>query len=784
MPDTIACTIVARNYLHYARTWARSLRAIGDRLDVVVLVVDAEPGDEYETADCRFLTLQDLALEGVRQLAFRYSVLEFCTAVKPSLVRHLLQSGNAERVLYFDPDILVLSSLEPVLRAFGGASILLTPHAMSPLPRDGRQPSDETLLVAGSYNLGFVGVRRSTAATRFLEWWAAHLSNGAYSAPERGLFTDQKWIDLAPSYFDGVAIAKERTFNVAYWNLHERLDVSDAGGSLRVGGAPLVFFHFSGFDPGDPESVSRYQTRYRLSELPGELKMLFLDYADRLRRASSERVPASYAFDFFSDGERIAPIYRRLLESARDEGRVWSDPFAVGDGSFREWATRPRRSGWLPPLAEFIYKNRVDVQGVYPGGYDSNNRAVLRWLIEHDGRPVYGLGESTMEALSCLVAENEPTDALESGRAGTGPEETAGIRVTDRTVNVVGYLDTESGVGEVARSFARALRAAGWDVCAVNVPQERLRRADRSLQGTVTRGAHRRSVVFANADQLPDLVRRHPDWLRRENVVGYWFWEAEPFPRAFDAAYGLVREVWTGSSFCQRVIAERSTVPTVLIPPPIAGPSGLPERRSFGISGGDLVVVSVMDCTSGVRRKNPGGVVSAFRAAFPESGRELLVLKLVGAQPRVVRALSRLAGRSRVRIVNEYWERSKVLDLIAASDVMVSLHRGEGLGLTQLEGMACGIPVVGTEAGGSLDFLKEGACVRIPSTARVAGRAQGPYPAETIWAEPSVAVAADALKRLAHDASWRTHIGERGREVASRFGARSVEIAAHRLSRI
>ena len=61
-----------------------------------------------------------------------YDLVEFATAVKPLLLRALLQT--TEQVFYLDPDTFVTSpmtELGPALEASSGG-ILLTPHFLSP----------------------------------------------------------------------------------------------------------------------------------------------------------------------------------------------------------------------------------------------------------------------------------------------------------------------------------------------------------------------------------------------------------------------------------------------------------------------------------------------------------------------------------------------------------------------------------------------------------------------------------------------------------------------------
>ena len=74
-------------------------------------------------------------------MAALYSVLELSTAVKPWLLRHLLNERGCETLAYLDPDIEVhdgLGEIEALLREHG---LVVTPHLTAPMPRDGRKPS-------------------------------------------------------------------------------------------------------------------------------------------------------------------------------------------------------------------------------------------------------------------------------------------------------------------------------------------------------------------------------------------------------------------------------------------------------------------------------------------------------------------------------------------------------------------------------------------------------------------------------------------------------------------
>ncbi len=113
--------------------------------------------------------------------------------------------------------------------------------------------SETSILASGIYNLGFVGVGQ--AAFGFLDYWMERLRRECYVDPGNMRFVDQRWVDFVPGIFDCV-IARDPGYNVAYWNLDQVRDLTISAGSYQVNGLPLKFFHFSGYSPDQPLSIS------------------------------------------------------------------------------------------------------------------------------------------------------------------------------------------------------------------------------------------------------------------------------------------------------------------------------------------------------------------------------------------------------------------------------------------------------------------------------------------------------------------------------------------------
>jgi hypothetical protein len=381
------CTIVSRNYLSYARVLGESWLRHHEGSHFYALVVDGL-SEEAETGPVEIVQPGALALPSFRELAFRFDVTELATAVKPAFLSFLLAREDA--VVYLDPDVLVLGPFAEVERALSSAGIVLTPHTLAPIPRDGLRPSEEGILNTGVFNLGFLALHGSDDTSGLLSWWDQRVREACRIDYEGGVFFDQKWIDLVPAYFPSTAILRHLGYNVAYWNLHER-PLERRDGSFSVGGKPLVFFHFSGFDPARPETLSkRVKPELARTEIaPGsalqELTLLYRDLHVEHGFEVSSRW--EYGFGRLDNGVEVDSRLRQLYAGLEPEARRrFGDPFKTWGGSFFEWATRPREDG-LSPFLELLYR-RADLKAAFPAVPGSDLEAFLHWARTH------GPGES------------------------------------------------------------------------------------------------------------------------------------------------------------------------------------------------------------------------------------------------------------------------------------------------------------------------------------------------------------------------------------------------------
>lgn len=329
-----ACTIVSPNYLAYARTVSASYLAQHPGHRFFVLIVADLPLEDrtfFEGDEFTPVMLVEIGLDDVRCEAMKYDILELNTNVKPTFMKYLIRTFNLENLIYLDPDIFVYSPLTPVFEALsGGAAATLTPHMTAPVD-DGKLPGEQEMLYNGTYNLGFIAVRKCEESWRLLNWWERRCLDLGFSEGRTGLFVDQKWINLAPGMFEKVGILRHPGCNMAYWNLHER-SLEEAADSYVVNGwARLCFFHFSGIVLNDPAVLSKNTNRFTLADRP-DLARLFGEYkAAVLANKDDVREGIAYGFDMLTDGTAVTRLARRIY--AKHQARwVGEDPFNATGG--------------------------------------------------------------------------------------------------------------------------------------------------------------------------------------------------------------------------------------------------------------------------------------------------------------------------------------------------------------------------------------------------------------------------------------------------------------------
>jgi hypothetical protein len=236
------CTIVASNYLAQARVLVESVRRIYSNIEIYVLVIDGVPEDSRYLEGATLVLPIDLKMPETWLLEMRsyYDAMELSTSLKPFLLKYLL-SHNTTTVTYIDPDVMLFDEIQEGIDAAVKSGIALTPHRLTPAPSAFLEKTEINFLKFGIFNLGYISV--SQKALPMLNWWCERLRFYCTKFPGYDVFTDQKWMNFIPAYFD-YSLIKSKGYNLASWNLDER-DLHYVDDKLYAGVDKLVFIHFA-----------------------------------------------------------------------------------------------------------------------------------------------------------------------------------------------------------------------------------------------------------------------------------------------------------------------------------------------------------------------------------------------------------------------------------------------------------------------------------------------------------------------------------------------------------
>jgi hypothetical protein len=347
-------TSAALNYIPKVRLLFNSLRQHHPNWKRHLLLADRLPPD-FDASQEPFDTIkpfEELDIDQCRGWSFCHAITELATAIKPWMLENLLaQSEEGDKVIYFDPDIVVFSPLNDLLAALDEAAVLLTPHQTSPEENLAAVIDNEICsLKHGVYNLGFIAVTNNPVGRAFARWWADRTYFFCRDDIPNGLFTDQRWIDLAPALFPSVAVMRSSRFNVSTWNITTRDLTKDNSQVYRVDGEPLGFYHFTGFDSG----AHRIMASKNGNNNPA-LEELVSWYSDQIQVLVNDPLAKQpWAFGTFDSGSPILKEQRLVYRLRGDLQAKFPDPYAV-DGFESWWEHQAKRE--FPDLFNKTTKN-------------------------------------------------------------------------------------------------------------------------------------------------------------------------------------------------------------------------------------------------------------------------------------------------------------------------------------------------------------------------------------------------------------------------------------------
>ena len=330
-------------------------------------------------------------------------------------------------------------------------------------------------------------------------------------------------------------------------------------------------------------------------------------------------------------------------------------------------------------------------------------------------------------------------------------------------VNLVGHLESETGLGEAGRMVMSGLDACDVPLIPVDRPLAVHRK--RSVQLDSRAACFPINLLCLNPPELVQFEEQaEPEFFRDRYSIGFWWWCAGPIPEGWRVGFTMLDEVWVGTEWVRRPVAAVSPVPVTTVKLPVRIPAASSRPRGALDLPEGFLFLSMFDYESSPGRKNPLGVVKAFRAAFsPGSGAALVIKSINGERHPAPRARLEEAvrGHPDVHVIDGFLPLEHKDALLSSCDCYVGLHRAEGFGLPIAEAMSLDKPAIATRYSGNLEFMtEENSYLADHSMTRVGDEGSSIYPPDAEWAEPDLAHAARLMRHVFEN---REEAGRRGR---------------------
>lgn len=431
-----------------------------------------------------------------------------------------------------------------------------------------------------------------------------------------------------------------------------------------------------------------------------------------------------------------ALLERERAAAHRGEGIFPPDPFAPGQlTAFVTWLREvpPNSVSKLPRYMEAAFEERPDLSSVMPDVLWGELKSYAWWS--------YLFGRYEVETFRYFGHRLKVRRNVQPGGRVSGG------------ADAIGFFNAEHGIGEAARLLVKALRAV--DVPVSTIAYRNTQSRQRAIFDTEEVGRYRTVIAAINAELNEPMRNTFGKYFFHDTyVIGQWFWELETAPPWYKPAYRYVDELWAPTRFIEQMLRNEAPkhVHVEYMPLPLRKPRVVENARRADLGLDDrFMFLFTFDFMSVAKRKNPMGLVEAFKKSFAPGEGPQLVLKCINGEtrPEKFEALNKAAGgRDDITIMNRYLDPDMSAALMNLCDCYVSLHRSEGLGLTIAEAMLLGKPVIATGYSGNLDFMTESTSFMVPWTRVKVGEDAEAYDADATWAEPDLDVAAEMMRQV------------------------------------
>jgi glycosyltransferase involved in cell wall biosynthesis len=282
----------------------------------------------------------------------------------------------------------------------------------------------------------------------------------------------------------------------------------------------------------------------------------------------------------------------------------------------------------------------------------------------------------------------------------------------DFGVNIMGYPQSEMGLGEDARTTLRALQKNAIPVSALSIESKDhhhpklISEINEFISDTQK---YKINIINSPIATAAFEIYRNKSLSQFQEFynIAYAPWELETWPHELQSCLKIYNEIWAPSRFIEKAFQNNFNIPVHYMPLAVTiNPFEKRSRDYFGLPNDKYIYLSMFDFNSSLNRKNPYDSVRAFKMAFTKNEDVILAIKVMYSKESVEwnNFIQLIDNDPRIIIINKVLSRQDVLALFDVCDSFISLHRSEGFGRCLAEAMLLKKPVIATDYSGNVDF--------------------------------------------------------------------------------
>lgn len=321
-------------------------------------------------------------------------------------------------------------------------------------------------------------------------------------------------------------------------------------------------------------------------------------------------------------------------------------------------------------------------------------------------------------------------------------------------INVIGYINSQSGLGEAVRRNIAAIENANINTSKIDIL---------SLKETeIKKFPYSLNLIQISLNDIPEFLNNvDHELFRNRYTILFFVWESEYIPSESKLNIDLFDEVWTPSEYCKSIIKDFYRKPITIVPHPIdvnlrsiknhnSQAFCSPEKFSF---------LFIFNYYSSIVRKNPLDLIEAFKKAFESQNNQVeLIIKTSSGEnfdDDQKKILQSIGDTPNIKLYDIKLDQNNLNHLINQCDCYISLHHSEGFGLTLAEAMYMGKPTIATNYSGNTQFMKSDNSYLVDYEKGLIKNTDSNFSKKTIWAYPDIEDCVNKLKFVFENKSDR-----------------------------